>query len=164
MSLKGLHRFTAYEGDVRYIKNDAGLLVPDREPLWEELYENLIVDTGKQAYLDRLAGLGAVAAFTSLGVGTDSTAAAAGQIKLNPTVAGSVLIKAADGGFPSRAGFVLTIKSTFTTAEANFVWNEAGYFNGTVNGTSIMFNRVIIGPFTKTSAVSIAYTTTITQG
>ena len=75
-----------------------------------------------------------------------------------------MLIQASDATFPSRAAFVLTYKSTFGTGVANFTWNEAGLFNGTVNGTSNMFNRVIIGPFAKTSSVSIAYSTTITQG
>lgn len=158
--LLGLHTFQIFEGDVQYVER-GGLLVPDREPVEEHTYKNLITTAGKGGYLDRLAGLGGVAAFTSLGVGNSSTAAAVEQ---NQLLGASTLIKAADATFPSRSGTVLTIKSTFSTAEANFVWNEAGYFNGTANGTSIMFNRVIIGPFTKTSAVSIAYTTQITQG
>lgn len=134
------------------------------EVLWDQTYKNLITTTGKGAYLDRLAGLASVAAFTSLGVGTDSTAAAVTDTKLNPVVTGSAYLQAADATFPSRSGTVLTIQTTFGTAVANFTWNEAGYFNGTTNGTSVIFNRVIVGPFTKTSATSIAYTSTITQG
>lgn len=157
--LLGLHTFSVYEGEVAYVERN-GLLVPDRAPVEEKTFENLITTSGKGAYLDRLAGLGGVAAFTALGVGNSATAADVSQTALQGA---STLIKAADATFPSRSGTVLTIRSTFTTAEANFIWNEAGYFNGTTNGTSIMFNRVVIGPFTKTSAVSIAYTTTITQ-
>lgn len=164
MSLVGIHSFVAYEGDVEYVEDErTGLMIVANPVLWTQTRKNLIVTSGKNAYLDRLAGLSSVAAFTSLGVGTDSTAAAVGQTQLNPTVAGSVLIQAADATYPSRASNVLTIKSTFGTGVANFTWNEAGYFNGTTNGTSVMFNRVIIGPFTKSSSVSIAYTTTITQ-
>lgn len=164
MSLIGLHHFRAYEGDPEYVQGDDGLWHVANPVVWEGLYKNLITTTGKGAYLDRLAGLSSVAAFTSLGVGTDSTAAAVTDTKLNPSVTGSAYLQAADATFPSRSGTVLTIKSTFGTAVANFTWNEAGYFNGTTNGTSIMFNRVIIGPFTKSSTVSIAYTSTITQG
>lgn len=158
--LLGLHTFSVFEGDVRWVERD-GVLVPDRESVDERTFQNLITTSGKGAYLDRLAGLGGVAAFTALGVGAGTAAPAVGDTQLGGGA--SVLIKAADPTFPSRAGTVLTIRSTFSTAEANFVWNEAGYFNGTTNGTSIMFNRVAIGPFTKTSAVSIAYTTTISQ-
>jgi hypothetical protein len=132
--------------------------------VWDQTYRNLITTTGKGGYLDRLAGLASVAPFTSLGVGTDSTAAAVTDSKLNPVVAGSVYLQAADATFPSRTGLVLTIQATFGTAVANFVWTEAGYFNGTTNGTSVIFNRVNIGPFTKSAATSIAYTSTITQG
>lgn len=151
MSLVGLHHFLATD-------------IKTGEVLWDEVYKNIIVDTGKAAYLDRLAGLSSVAAFTVLGVGTDSTAAASGQTKLNPSVTGSAFLQANDATFPSRTGLVLTIKATFGSGVANFTWNEAGFFNGTVNGTSTMFNRVVIGPFAKASGTSIAYTSTITQG
>lgn len=124
---------------------------------------NLIVTSGKDLVLDRLFGLsGPPAAISSVGVGTDNTAAALGQTKLNPTVTGSVLIQTADAG-TSRTAETVTITSTFGTGVANFTWAEAGLFNGNVNGTSLMFNRVVIGPFTKTSAVTIVYTTTILQ-
>lgn len=162
--LVGLHRFIAYEGDVEYGTDErTGLLVPLNPVLFDKTFKNTIVTSGKTAYLQRLGGTNATAAFTSLGVGTDSTAAAVGQTQLNPTVAGSVLLQAADATYPSVAGTVLTIQSTFATGSANFQWNEAGYFNGTTNGTSVMFNRVVIGPFTKTAAVSIVYVSTITQ-
>lgn len=164
-TLIGLHHFTAYEGDQEWEQDsDTGLWYVTNPVLWEATYKNLITTSGKGAYLDRLAGLASVAAFTSLGVGTDSTAAAVTDTKLNPVVTGSAYLQAADATFPSRTGTVLTIQTTFGTAVANFNWQEAGYFNGTTNGTSVMFNRVIIGPFNKTSAVSIAYTSTITQG
>lgn len=106
--------------------------------------------------------MSASVAITSVGVGDDSTAAALGQTKLNPTVTGNVLIQTADAG-TARASQTVTITSTFGTGVANFVWNEAGLFNGNTNGTSVMFNRVIIGPFSKSTAVSIVYVTTVSQ-
>lgn len=156
----GIHQFIVYDGEIE--KNDNGLIL---NPIIfiQPPVKNMIVNSGKNLALDRLFSLsGPPAAIGSVGVGTDSTAAAVGQTQLNPSVAGSVLIQTADGG-TSRTGQVVTIQSTFGTGVANFNWNEAGLFNGNVNGTSIMFNRVIIGPFTKTSAVSIIYITTITQ-
>jgi hypothetical protein len=169
-TLHGHHSFVAYEGDIEYeVDEKSGLLVPANPIVYESpVYDNLVVTSGKNDYLQRLsAGLGVVSAinaFGHIGVGTDSTAAAAGQTQLNPSVSGSVLIQACDASFPSGpSSLVLTFKATFGTGVANFNWNEAGIFNGTTNGTSRMFNRVIIGPFNKTSAVSIAYTTTITQ-
>lgn len=157
---KAIHQFVAYQGELEYDKDGSVLneVVYESDPI-----ENIIVTSGKNLVLDRLFGLsGPPAAIGSVGVGTDSTAASVGQTQLNPSVAGTVLIKTADAG-TSRTGQVVTIKATFGTGEANFNWNEAGLFNGNVNGTSIMLNRVVIGPFNKTVEVSIIYTTTITQ-
>lgn len=155
----GLHQFTAYEGEIKRDKNGTILNKVVHE---SPVYKNMIVTTGKNLTLDRLFGLASAVAITSVGVGTDSTAAAVGQTQLNPTVSGTVLIQTADAG-TSRTGQVVTITSTFGTGVANFSWNEAGLFNGNTNGTSVMFNRVVIGPFSKTSAVSIVYQTTVTQ-
>lgn len=146
-NLIGLHHFEAYCHECEKV-------------VWDQTYRNLITTAGKGAYLDRLAGLGAVAAFTTLGVGNSATAAAVTDTQLQ---GGSVFLQAADATFPSRSGTVLSIQTTFGTAVANFTWNEAGYFNGVTNGTSVLFNRVIIGPFAKTAATSISYTSTISQ-
>lgn len=174
--LLGLHQFVAYEGDVEYedyefvedIIHGKKLLVPKGPPINPVVFEsdivkNLIVTNGKNLMMDRLFNLASAVALGQIGVGTDPAAAAVGQVQLNPVTAGSVLIQAADAG-TSRSGQTVTIKSTFGTSVANFQWNEAAIFNGTVNGTSVMFNRVVIGPFTKSTAVSIVYTTTVTQG
>lgn len=159
----GLHQFTAYEGDIEWVENNDGVLIPANDVVFESgVVKNLITTSGKNLILDRLFGLASAVNITSIGVGTDSTAAAVGQTQLNPSVAGSVLIQTADSG-TARSAQTVTIKSTFGTGVANFTWNEAGLFNGNTNGTSVMFNRVIIGPFAKTSAVSIVYTATVTQ-
>jgi hypothetical protein len=154
-----VHSFKAYAGDLVYGKNDEILndLVYEQEPI-----KNLVVNTGKNLALDRLFGLASAIALTSVGVGTDSTAAAVGQTQLNPSVAGSVLIQTADAG-TARAAQTVTIASTFGTGVANFSWNEGALFNGNVNGTSVMFNRIVFGPFNKTSAVAIVYQVQVTQ-
>lgn len=155
--LVGLHSFTAYEGDIVKDENDNIL---NKKVYQSPVYENLIVTAGKNLTLDRLFNLSAAVAITSVGVGDNATAAAVGQTGLIGTT--NVLIKTADAG-TARSAQTVTITATFGTGEANFTWNEAGLFNGNVNNTSTMFNRVVIGPFTKTTSVSIVYQTTVTQ-
>jgi hypothetical protein len=154
-----IHSFKAYKGDILQDENGHILneLVYEQDPI-----QNLVVNTGKNLALDRLFGLSAAVALTSVGVGTDSTAAVVGQIQLNPTVAGSVLLQTADAG-TARASQTVTIASTFGTGVANFSWNEGALFNGNTNGTSVMFNRIVFGPFNKTSAVAIVYQVQVTQ-
>lgn len=124
--------------------------------------DNLVVTLGKEILLDRLFGLGGIAALTHMGVGTDSTAAAVGQNKLNPSVAGSVDFNAFDAT-PTRAALVVTCIATWATGDGNFAWNELGLANSATNDGTHLFSRLIIGPFTKTSAVSIIVTVTVTQ-
>lgn len=122
--------------------------------------ENLVTTAGKGLLLDRLFALGTPPTqINSMGVGATATAAAIGDTQL-----GSTPTILAFDSLPTRAGLVVTCITTFGTGSANISWNELGMFNGTVNGTSIMLNRIApIGPFNKTSAVSIVTTVTLTQ-
>lgn len=147
--LKGHWRLDIYEGDEQtpdtYLETIEG--------------DNLVVTTGKNLYLERTFGVaGAGAAISAMGVGASATAAAVGDTQLGTT---PTLLPF--DSTPTRAGLVVTCIRTFATSEANINWQELGLFNGTVNGTSVMFNRIApIGPFNKTSAVSIVVTVTIT--
>lgn len=173
---RGHFKLEVYEGDVRREK------LPLKQKLWN-LYadtrwkvfrtpsshyyrgkvlnnlvetierDNLIVTVGKQMILDRLFGLSAVGAMTRTGVGTSNTAAAVG----NTSLTGGVF-KSYDST-PTRSSLTVTTVTTFGTADANITWAELGMDNGTT-----LLNRIApIGPFTKTSAVSIVVTVTITQ-
>lgn len=143
---------------------------------WES--RNLVVDDGKSVILGQLFGQNVsglvngntftyAAPMNSLGVGTDATAAAVTQFQLNPSVAGSTsliaitsyAITAASGSGPATA----VVSATWGTGVANFSWNEWGIFNGTTNGTSVMFDRAVITPYNKTTAVAIQLTVTVTQ-
>ena len=93
-----------------------------------------------------------------IGVGDSVTAFAATQTDLQ--AATNKLRKAMDATYPTRAANVLTFKSTFTTAEANFAWAEWGVFNASTAGT--MMNRKVEALGTKTSAQSWAFTVTNT--
>jgi hypothetical protein len=95
-----------------------------------------------------------------IGVGDSSTAFAASQTDLQAS--SNKLRKAMDTTYPTLAANVLTFRSTFGTAEANFAWNEWGVFNGSSGGT--MLNRKVESLGTKTSAQSWQITATITLG
>jgi len=167
-----LFRFYAFEGEVR--KDAWGRILNPLEweayaegHAWAEIVErweahNMIVTVGKDKMMRQLFGLTTLPLNTT-GVGTDSTAASVGQTKLNPTVAGSVSLIALDATFPTYASPTATTQTTYGTGSANFSWNEVGLFDGTTNGTSIMFDRTVFGPFTKSSSVSIIVVGSITQ-
>lgn len=107
--------------------------------------DNLVVTVGKQLIMDRLYGLSAVGAMTRLGVGTLNTAAAVG----NTALTGGVFV--AFDSTPTRSSLTVTSQATFSTGTANITWAEMG----SDNGTTLLSRIAPIGPFTKTSAVSI---------
>ena len=92
-----------------------------------------------------------------LGVGDSSTAYAAAQTDLQ--AATNKLRKAMDSTYPQRATNVLTFKSTFADAEANFAWNEWAVFNASSSGT--MLSRKVESLGTKASGTWVL-TATIT--
>jgi hypothetical protein len=120
--------------------------------------DNVVSTNGKGLLLDRLFGITATAV-THMGVGATAAAAAAGdtQIGSTPTIL-------AFDALPIRASLVVSCIRTFATGEANISWNELAMLNGPTNGTSILLNHIApIGPFAKTSSVSIAATCQVTQ-
>lgn len=156
LGLRGHVRLEAYLGDIERdadgnILNERAIVPEWGAPTWEG--DNLIVTVGKQMIMDRLFGLSAVGAMTRIGVGTSNTAAAVGDTSLT----GGVFV--VYDSTPTRSSLTVTCVSTFGTGTANIVWAELGMDNSTT-----LLNRIApIGPFTKTSAVSIIVTVTITQ-
>jgi hypothetical protein len=116
------------------------------------------------AYRDLVALLstGTGTAFTNassyIGVGDSTTAFVATQTDL--VAATNKFRKAMDATYPQVATNVLTFRSTFGTADANFAWQEWGVFNASSAGT--MLNRKVESLGTKTSAQSWQFTVTIT--
>lgn len=109
------------------------------------------------------AGIGsAVTAFNNanahIGVGDSSTAFAATQTDLQ--AATNKTRKAMDATYPSGAANVITFRSTFGTADANFAWNEWGVFNASTGGT--MMNRKVEALGTKTNTQTWQFTVTLT--
>lgn len=148
-AMKGHWLLQVYEGDIE--RDGDGVIL---NPKVDELEgDNLITTVGKDMILDRLFGLSSVGAMTRIGVGTSATAAAVG----NTSLTGGVFV--AYDSTPTRSAEVVTCIATFGTGTANISWNELGMDNSTT-----LLNRIApIGPFTKTSAVSIVVTVTITQ-
>lgn len=147
----GLWEFVAYEGDVEH--NEHGRILNREVARWSQ--HNLITTVGKGLILDRIFALSAAASVTGTAVGTGSVAAAVGDTALTtPT------FKVFDAT-PVRAGLVVTATTTFGTAEANINIQEAGLL--TASG-GVLLNRLApVLSFTKTTALSLAITTTITQ-
>ncbi len=147
----GVWTFVAYEGEKEF-DEDGNVQNP---VVWEQTKTNLIVNTGKQLMLDRLFGLSGAVALAGLAVGTSATAAAVGDTALT-----SPAYKAF-ASTPTRSGLAVTALTSYTTSEANINIQEAGLL--TASG-GVLFNRLApIGPFNKTTAVSLDVTLVITQ-
>jgi hypothetical protein len=115
-----------------------------------EVEGNILVTAGIQLLEDLLIGAGGTAfnnANARIGVGDSTTAAAIGQVDLQ--AATNKLRKAMDATFPSRSGTTLTWKSSFTSGEANFAWQEWAVFNSASGAT--MLNRKVESLGTKSS-------------
>jgi hypothetical protein len=147
----GVWTFTAYEGD-KELDEDGNVLNP---VVWTQTKTNLIVTTGKQLMLDRLFGLSAAVALSGMAVGTSATAAVVGDTAITTAA------YKAFASTPSRSGLVVTAVTSYLTSEANINIQEAGLL--TASG-GVLYNRLApIGPFNKTTAVSLDVTIQITQ-
>ena len=93
-----------------------------------------------------------------LGVGDSSTAFAASQTDLQ--AASNKLRVAMDSTYPQQSTNVLTLRSTFSTSQANFAWNEWGVFNASSSGT--MLSRKVESLGTKANTQSWQLTATLT--
>lgn len=93
-----------------------------------------------------------------LGVGDSTTAFSAAHTDLQ--AATNKLRVGMDATYPQRSSNVLTLRSTFTTGQANYAWDEWGVFNASSGST--MFSRKVEALGTKTSAQSWVLTATIT--
>jgi hypothetical protein len=147
----GLWTFTAYEGDVE--RNDCGRVLNPILARWTQ--RNLITTVGKQQVLDRLFALSSAVAISGTAVGTSATAAAIGDTAITGAV-----YQAFDST-PTRSSLVVTALTTYATGTANISIQEAGLLSAS---GGVLLNRLApVLSFTKTSAMSLAITTTITQ-
>lgn len=121
-----------------------------------------LTDVGRNLMIDGITGT-AVTAFNNansmIGVGDAVTAFAANQTDLQ--AASNKLRVAMDATYPTRATNVLTFRSTFSTAQANWAWNEWGIFNAASGATS-MLSRKQEALGTKPSSQTWQFTATLT--
>ena len=114
--------------------------------------------------LSNAGAVGFAAAFMAyvttpyIGVGDSTTAFAATQTDLQAP--SNKLRKAMDGGYPQRNSGTLSFRSTYSTSEANYAWNEWGVFDAGAAGTMYSRKQEALG--TKTSAQTWQLTATIT--
>lgn len=134
-----------------------GLYLPDGEATGE----NLFLNVGINRIWDLVTGASA-ATFTNaeaqIGIGDSSTAAAAGQTDLQ--AATNKTYKGMDASFPtSGTSQQAAFKSTFTTTDANYAWQEFVVRRST--GT-LCLDRGVSSMGTKTSAGTWVPTVTLT--
>jgi hypothetical protein len=95
---------------------------------------------------------------TYIGVGDSTTVFSAAHTDLQAST--NKLRKVMDATYPQVSANVVTYRSTYSTAEANFAWQEWGVFNASSAGT--MLNRKVESLGTKTSAQTWVFTVTLT--
>jgi hypothetical protein len=93
-----------------------------------------------------------------LGVGDSNTAFSAAHTDLQ--AATNKVRKPMEPSYPSRSGLAVTVRSLFGTSDANFAWQEWGWFNASTAGT--MISRKVESLGTKTNTQSWQLTATLT--
>ena len=130
--------------------------------------DNLLLNGGIQNLLDLLCGLGSVTVYGTgryIGVGTSTSAAAAGQAGLQAGTSARDY-QAMESGFPDRTDQTMTWKSVWGSAEGNFAWEEwsirsaSSGTGGEATGTAL--NRKVASLGTKASGSEWTLTVTIT--
>jgi hypothetical protein len=116
---------------------------------------NLVVDAGKTLAASRLVA-NTNAAITHFGVGTGTTAVAAGQTAL-VTQTARVAVDSA-----TNSSNVVTVVATVPAGTATGTIEEIGLFNASSSGT--MIARALTGTISKPAGLGLVFTWTITVG
>lgn len=174
-----LEKFAAGEADVRAGVYGSSAGVDAGRPVvpYEELVGvgNMLVNGGADLLWLNAMSPGSTVANAArayldngnagIGVGNSTTAAAKTQTNLQGA---SKARKGMESTYPthttgsaSTAARDLTLRALFSTAQANFAWNEWGVFNSTTEGQGRMLNRKVEALGTKTTAASWQFTTKI---
>jgi hypothetical protein len=116
--------------------------------------DNLIVTTGRDAIIERLDASPATATPSHMGLGTSSTAPAAG----NTTLTGEPTRVALTSN--TSSGGVLTMVGNWAAGTATGTWAEAGVFNALTTGT--MYSRATFTAIPKGASDTLQITWTYT--
>lgn len=167
--VKWVREILGFEPTGDDLRNFCG--VPEDGILHDPL-SNLLTTAGLTRITSLITGGGGQAVTNTsarLGVGNSTTAAAIGDTDLAAS-SGSTnrQFYVMDATYPTTSAGVITFRSTFASADANFVWNEWGVDVGTptvANGTTVaalLLNRKVASMGTKASGASWTLTATIT--
>lgn len=125
---------------------------PNHQPDEEHVFrENVFLNEGIGELWDLAITTGAVKFDNTnayLGVGDDNTAESAAHTGLQATT--NKLYKGMEATYPSRSGQTVTWRAVYTSAEANFAWNEFTVANGNSDSADNL-NRKVSAQGTKTS-------------
>jgi hypothetical protein len=170
------------EDKTEWVKNKSGLLNPvaaefiklNVKPDATVDREGNLLTTAGLTRLTSLLTAGGTQALTNtsarIGVGDGAGTAAIGDTDLG-AAAGSThrWFQIMDATFPSAAGAVLTLKSTFATGDGNFAWNEWGIDVGAPTVTSantvnalLLNHKTSAALGTKSAGTAWAFTVTVT--
>lgn len=140
------------------LKGRVGIVVKDKDGKVKETREenNLVVDTGLDYIASRMKDATATV-MSHMGLGTGTTAAAAGDTDLE-TLVGSR--EALDSGSPTVSTNTINYVCSFEAGDVTGAITEAGIFNAASAGT--MLCRVVFSAVNLTSTDSISVDWTIT--
>jgi hypothetical protein len=116
--------------------------------------DNLIVTTGRDAIIERLDASPATATPSHMGLGTSSTAPAAGNTTLTAEPTRVALTS------NTSSGGVLTMVGNWAAGTATGTWAEAGVFNALTTGT--MYSRATFTAIPKGASDTLQITWTYT--
>lgn len=121
-----------------------------------------MLNSGRDAFASRFINDSTTTKFDNtnarIAVGDSTTAFSAAHTDLQ--AATNKMRKAMDAGYPTIAGNVITFRSTFVGADANWAWNEWGVCNAASGG--VMANRVVEYNGTKLFGQTWIFQATIT--
>jgi hypothetical protein len=100
-----------------------------------------LTNAGRDFIAGMIMGVGTAFTNANMKIGVGDTATAFAVTQTDLTAPANKLRKAVDASFPTIAANVITAQATFTSAEANFAWNEWGIFNAAAAG--VMLDRVV---------------------
>jgi len=116
--------------------------------------KNLVTTVGRGVIADRMKAAPAIAAMTHMAVGTNSTAAAAGDTTLGTELARVALTST------GVAGAVITYIATFGPGSGTGALVEAGIFNAGAAGS--LLARTVFSVINKAAGDSLTITWTVT--
>ncbi len=126
---------------------------PDGQVKTDEIFKNLVVNVGKDFVASRMVAASATV-MSHMGIGSDTTAPAAGDTTLGSQL-GRVTLASA-----SATGAVVTYTASFPAGTGTGAVTEAGIFNAGTAGT--MLCRTVFSVVNKGANDSMSVTWTVT--